>query len=116
MSFKTRKPPISMNIEVKKFNEGVEILSTITVDKSFPEKMRCKATKLKDKILKYSIPFQTEAGEELVAIRLFQNEAVDFLYLLLFKNDNISIKTDYYKILLEEREKIKEQFEEGEKE
>ena len=65
--------------------------------------MAISAQKLKDKILRYGMAFQSN-GEECVTILLFQNEILSLLkILLLIVSVKIDAVTDYYPMIEHKR-------------
>ena len=69
-----------------------------------------KSSKLKEKLLRYSVPIINENEEIKVDIRLYNNEIVDLFYILFYGiEDMISVETNYFDVLLQVREKIKEE-------
>ena len=103
MAYKKRIPPISVELTITKFNSLIEYLSNI-VD----EDKKVVADKLKEKLLRYSIPNITES-ETFIVIRFFSNEAVKLISLLSDKLDYEIQEINYYEILLKNRRKNKEE-------
>ena len=66
-----------------------------------------KSSKMKDKLLRYSVPIAEEDGTTIVDIRFYNNEIVDLFMILFYEIGNIPINTNYYEVLLSVREKIK---------
>lgn len=93
MSFKTKKPPMLFTLSIEQFNKLLEYISD--------EKYK----KLKEKLLKYSIPYLNEKEEEVVDIRLFISEAKDLINCFIEKND-CKPQIEYYSVLLKIREKM----------
>ena len=61
-------------------------------------------------MLRYSVPIKNENEETKVDIRLYNNEIVDLFYILFYGiEDMISVETNYFDVLLQVREKIKEE-------
>ena len=107
MAYSKRIPPIKVKLNVDEFNKLVEILNNmIDYDN---EKISKKSSKIKDKLLKYSVPI-TEDGTEMVDIRFYNNEITDLFYILFYEfENNIPIETNYYDVLVRVREKLKEE-------
>ena len=73
------------------------------------ERIAQKSSKMKDKLLRYSVPITEEDGTEMVDMRFYNNEITDLFYVLFYGIENmISIETNYYDVLVRVREKIKE--------
>ena len=66
-----------------------------------------KSSKMKDKLLRYSVPITEEDGTTIVDMRFYNNEIVDLFMILFYEIGNIPINTNYYEVLLSVREKIK---------
>ncbi|MBE5805991.1 MAG: hypothetical protein E7313_04690 [Clostridiales bacterium] len=105
MAHKRRRPPFHLKFNIRSFNFLLEILS-IYIERE-DELLKEKADKLKTKLLRYSIPYETEQKEELVYIRLFQNEAEDLVYILFNSIDEFEVETNYYEVLVKVRESLK---------
>lgn len=105
MPYQKRIPPVKVELSIESFNYLIEILTRYTNTDN--EKIRELAIKLKDKLLRYSIPRVTEEQEEFVDVRFFTNEASDIISVLLGNIDNMQVDTNYYNVLLSIREKQK---------
>lgn len=101
MAYSKRIPPITVELTTMKFNSLVEYLSNIE-----DAEKKVTANKLKEKLLRYSIPNVTE-GDTFVVVRFFSSEAVQLISLLSDKL-NEECKINYYEILLENRRKSRE--------
>lgn len=107
MAYSKRIPPIKIKLNVEEFNKLVEVLNNM-IDYDV-ETISKKATKMKDKLLRYSVPITEEDGTEIVDMRFYNNEITDLFYVLFYGIENmISIETNYYDVLVRVREKIKE--------
>ena len=104
MSYQDKRPPIRVIISIEEFNKLVEFFS---VGEKMCNEDNNKFTKLVNKLLKYSVPYITEDGDELVELRFFIDEAIDFIYCVIDMND-IEYETQYYSVLLKIREKLRE--------
>ncbi len=113
MAYSKRIPPVKIKLSNIDFNKFIEIL-TIQAE-SEDENISKKSIKLKDKLLRYSVPIKTEEDEILVDIRCYQNEIVDMFYIIFdgLKED-VDYETDYFEVLLKVRESIKQQNQENE--
>lgn len=108
MAYSKRIPPIKIKLNINEFNKLNEILENII--NSDNELYSKKSSKLKEKLLRYSVPIKNENEEIKVDIRLYNNEIVDLFYILFYGiEDMISVETNYFDVLLQVREKIKEE-------
>ena len=108
MAYLKRIPPIKIKLNINEFNKLNEILENII--NSDNELYSKKSAKLKEKLLRYSVPIKNENEEIKVDIRLYNNEIVDLFYILFYGiEDMISVETNYFDVLLQVREKIKEE-------
>lgn len=106
MAYSKRIPPIKIKLNINEFNKLNEILENII--NSDNELYSKKSAKLKEKLLRYSVPIKNE--ETKVDIRLYNNEIVDLFYILFYGiEDMISVETNYFDVLMQVREKIKEE-------
>lgn len=104
MAYSTKVPSLKVKTSIDSFNKLVEILN-IQAENS-DENISKKSIKLKEKLLKYSVPKQTEE-ENFIDIRFYQNEVLDLFHILFDKvKDTISYETNYYEILLEARSQL----------
>lgn len=108
MAYSKRIPPIKIKLNINEFNKLNEILENIiNFDNELYSK---KSSKLKEKLLRYSVPIKNENEEIKVDIRLYNNEIVDLFYIIFYGiEDMISVETNYFDVLLQVREKIKEE-------
>jgi hypothetical protein len=105
MAYAKRTPPIKMKVDIDSFNLLVELVNRYTeVD---DERISVKSTKMKDKLLRYSVPIEDDEKGTIIDIRLFNNEAEDLIYMLFNNVPNIEIKANYFDVLLKVREEIK---------
>lgn len=108
MAYSKRIPPIKIKLNINEFNKLNEILENII--NSDNELYSKKSSKLKEKLLRYSVPIKNENEEIKVDIRLYNNEIVDLFYIIFYGiEDMISVETNYFDVLLQVREKIKEE-------
>lgn len=107
MAYSKRIPPIKIKLNVDEFNKLVEVLNNMIDYEN--ERIAQKSSKMKDKLLRYSVPLTEEDGTEMVDMRFYNNEITDLFYVLFYGIENmISIETNYYDVLVRVREKIKE--------
>lgn len=104
MPYQTKRPPIRVIISIEEFNKLVEFFS---IGEEKHNEKENKFTRVKNKLLKYSVPYITDDDIELVEIRFFIDEVIDFIYCFIDMNDT-NYETQYYSVLLKVREKIKE--------
>ena len=108
MAYSKRIPPIKIKLNVDEFNKLIEALTNIADCDN--ETISNKSTKMKDKLLRYSVPITEEDGTEMVDMRFYNNEITDLFYVLFYGIENmISIETNYFDVLVRVREKIKEE-------
>lgn len=101
MSHLKRTPPIKISVNIPQFNNLLDILNSheTSVDNSISES----AVRLKEKLLRYSIPFN-ESEVRKVEIQFFVNEADEIIYHLLLNCNKKEVNTDYYSVLIKIRE------------
>ena len=108
MAYSKRIPPIKVKLNVDEFNKLVEILNNMIDFED--EKISQKSSKIKDKLLRYSVPIKEDDGTEMVDMRFYNNEITDLFYILFYGvEDIITIETNYYDVLIRVREKLKEE-------
>lgn len=108
MAYSKRIPPIKVKLNVNEFNKLVEILNNMIDFED--EKISKKSSKIKDKLLRYSVPIKEDDGTEMVDMRFYNNEITDLFYILFYGvEDIITIETNYYDVLIKVREKLKEE-------
>lgn len=108
MAYSKRIPPIKIKLNVDEFNKLVEVLNNMIDYEN--ERIAQKSSKMKDKLLRYSVPITEEDGTEMVDMRFYNNEITDLFYILFYGiEDMISIETNYFDVLVRVREKIKEE-------
>ena len=110
MAYSTKIPSIKVKASIDKFNRLVEILNIQSVNSD--DYISNKSTKLKNKLLKFSVPKEDDEGK-FVDIRFYQNEVLD-MFKILFDGikDEVGYETDYYQILLEARSQLNKNNEE----
>lgn len=108
MAYSKRIPPIKVKLNVNEFNKLVGILNNMIDFED--EKISQKSSKIKDKLLRYSVPIKEDDGIEMVDMRFYNNEITDLFYILFYGvEDIITIETNYYDVLIRVREKLKEE-------
>jgi len=107
MPYSTRKPSVQLTIDTDFFNKLVSILNFNKSTNIDDENFSAVAEKLKNKLLRYSVPRVNDEGKEFVDVRFFPNEAGDMIWQLLAWGNDISIEEDYFSILKQNREETK---------
>lgn len=108
MAYSKRVPPIKIKLSNIDFNRFIEILNI--QEQNEDEVISKKSKKIKDKLLRYSVPIKNEEDEILVDIRCYQNEIIDIFYILFDGiKEEVKFETDYFEVLLKVREKMKQQ-------
>ena len=102
MTFQSKKPPINITLAIDEFNKVIEYISKFELSEN--EDIKNKSIKLKEKLLKYSVPI-VDNDKEMVSIRFFVNEVSDILNIFL-RNIDINPTTEYYTVLLKVRDKL----------
>lgn len=104
MAHQTRIPSVKLTLDKDLFNQLINILdynNKLNVD---TENFSMIANKLKEKLLKYSVPRKNDEDVEFVDVRFFPNEASDMIWQLLLRADKNELVEDYYAMLLNNRE------------
>ena len=104
MPYSTRKPSVQLTIDTDFFNKLVSILNFNNATNIEDENFSAVAEKLKNKLLRYSVPRVNDEGKEFVDVRFFPNEAGDMIWQLLAWGNDINIEEDYFSILKQNRE------------
>jgi len=102
MSYQTKTPPIKCALTTEQFNKLVGILYVNEMIEISTDSFSSNARKLKEKLLKYSIPF-TDGDETGVQVGFFANEAQELIYQLLVRVTPFNNDIDFYSILLESK-------------
>lgn len=107
MPYSRRIPPIKIKLSVDDYNKLVQILDNM-IDCG-DEKYSSKSSKMKEKLLRYSVPIVEDDGIITVDIRFYNNEMVDLFKILFYGVGDIDIYTNFFDVLVKVREKIKEE-------
>lgn len=99
MSFQKRTPGIKLTLDKMLFNQLINALDFNIKVNVEDENLSLIASRLKEKLLKYSVPRISDDEVEFVDVRFFPNEAADMIWQLLLLSDKNN-KTDYYSVLL----------------
>lgn len=112
MTYPKRIPPVKVELTIEKFNYLIEMLTRYEQEEN--ERIKSLATKLKDKLLRYSIPRKDEEQETFIDIRFYPNEASEIIYMLIVNIEILPVETNYYEVLLKVREAKKEEYQSNE--
>ena len=112
MPYQRRIPPVKVELTIGKFNYLIEMLTRYLNDEN--ERIKNLSTKLKEKLLRYSIPRETEENETFIDVRFYPNEASEIIYMLIVNAEEIPVDTNYYEVLLKVREVKKEEYQSNE--
>lgn len=94
-----KKPSVKFIVNKGNFNKLMEIL-TFQEKNIVTESWKEKASKLKELLLKYSIPQKNEDGDvSIIDISLFQKEAAELIVLLISAFECLSVDEDYTKLM-----------------
>jgi len=104
MAYSKRIPPIKIRLNVEDFNRLVEIVNIQTENEK--EEIATYSSRMKDKLLRYSIPF-TNDGVVIVEIRFYPREIAEMFYILFDGIEEVDVQTDYFDVLVKVRENIK---------
>lgn len=104
MAYSKRIPPIKIRLNVEDFNRLVEIVNIQTENEK--EEIATSSSRMKDKLLRYSIPF-TNDGVVIVEIRFYPREIAEMFYILFDGIEDVDVQTDYFDVLVKVRENIK---------
>lgn len=104
MSHLTRKPSVQLSLDKSAFNKLISILD-FNIDIDIEEGTFSKsAEKLKNKLLKYSVPRIDDNNLDFIDVRFFPNEASDMIWQLLVLTEKKENNIDYYSELIKNRE------------
>jgi len=104
MAYSKRIPPIKIRLNVEDFNRLVEIVNIQTENEK--EEIATYSSRMKDKLLRYSIPFIND-GVVIVEIRFYPREIAEMFYILFDGIEDVDVQTDYFDVLVKVRENIK---------
>ena len=92
-----KKPSVKFIVNKGNFNKLMGIL-TFQEENIITKEWKENATKLKELLLRYSIPQKDEDGNiSIIDIALFQKEAAELIVLLLSALDRVQVDEDYTK-------------------
>lgn len=92
-----KNPSVKFIVNKGNFNKLMGIL-TFQEENIVTQEWKENATKLKELLLRYSIPQKDEEGEiSIIDIALFQKEAAELIVLLLSALDRVKVDEDYTK-------------------
>lgn len=104
MAFQKKTPPIKIRLNINDFNKLVEVISIQSENEN--EDIKNNSVRLKDKLLRYSIPF-TNDDSVIIEIRFYPREIAEMFYVLFNGIEDVEVKTNYYDVLVKVRENIK---------
>lgn len=107
MSWQSKSPSIRLSIDKSLFNKLISVLDFNISLKIEEENLSSTASKLKEKLMIYSVPrINEEDNTEFVDVRFFPNEAGNMIWQLLSRVSSYIENEDYYNVLKENRKKI----------
>lgn len=110
MPYQSKVPPIKLSVSEDFYNLMIETLvrnENVNVDST--DKY---AKELKEKLLRYGIPYKTDEEKNVVNLRFYTREASEMIMQLLVfivMNCDIELLTDYYSVLVKVREAKKQE-------
>lgn len=104
MAHQTRMPSVKLTLDKALFNQLLGILDYNIKLEVETENFSEIASKMKNKLLNYSVPRTNEEDVEFVDVRFFPNEASDMIWQLLLRADKNETVDDYFSILIKNRE------------
>lgn len=104
MAHQTRMPSVKLTLDKGLFNQLISVLDYNIKLEVDSENFSSIASKLKEKLLHYSVPRINDEDEEFVDVRFFPNEASDMIWQLLLRADKNEIVEDFFTILISNRE------------
>jgi hypothetical protein len=104
MAFQKKTPPIKIRLNINDFNKLVEVISIQSENEN--EDIKNNSVRLKEKLLRYSIPF-TNDDSVIIEIRFYPREIAEMFYVLFNGIEDVEVKTNYYDVLVKVRENIK---------
>lgn len=108
MAYQDRTPPVGINVDKEFFNILIQIL--VNNEKVKVDDTHKYAKELKEKLLKFSVPYSDEKDKkEMVRVRFYPNEASEMLWQLALGYVKLKPEADYHTVLLKLRESNKEE-------
>lgn len=102
--YPSRVPPIKIRLNTDLYNMLIQVLRNN--EKIGEEKFKLTATKLKEKLLTFSVPRENENNEVEIDVRLYNNESAQvILQLMNYFHNSINVEDNYYSALKTIREK-----------
>lgn len=103
MSYEKKLPSIRVVLKTENYNKLIELLSDIEgID---IEEIKKKGEDIKDKALKYAQPLE----DDNILMRFYPSQMEILVYILLFNSKEVKVSEDYYKILMNNKEKWKKE-------
>lgn len=107
MSWQSKSPSIRLSIDKNLFNKLMSVLDFNISLNIEEETFSSTASKLKEKLMTYSVPrINEEDNTEFVDVRFFPNEAGNMIWQLLSRASSYIENEDYYNVLKENRKKL----------
>lgn len=107
MSWQSKSPSIRLSIDKSLFNKLMSVLDFNISLNIEEENFSSTASKLKEKLMTYSVPrINEEDNTEFVDVRFFPNEAGNMIWQLLSRASSYIENEDYYNVLKENRKKL----------
>ena len=107
MSWQSKSPSIRLSIDKSLFNKLMSVLDFNISMNIEEENFSSTASKLKKKLMTYSVPrINEEDNTEFVDVRFFPNEAGNMIWQLLARASSYIENEDYYNVLKENRKKL----------
>lgn len=103
-NYSNRIPPIKIELSKEGFNNFIQFLTELT--NSEDQEVKEITTKIKDKLLKYSVPQVAEDGTKKVSIRFYMSESSEIINQFINTLKMYS-EVDYYSVLEKVRESYK---------
>lgn len=105
MAYVKRIPPIKLILTISEYNTLIGVL-TKNFDEVSDDDVKELAKMTKEKLLKYSIPHDSQENKVEIDVRLYLNEAADIISQLLLNISKSTKEVNYYQVLLKVRENM----------
>lgn len=100
MAHQSRIPSVKLTLDKDLFNQLINILDYNSKLDINEENFSIIANRLKEKLLKYSVPRINDENIEFVDVRFFPSEASDMIWQLLLRAEKHEVTSDYYSMLI----------------
>lgn len=105
MAYVKRIPPIKLILTISEYNTLIGALTKNFEDVD-DENIKELSKMTKEKLLKYSIPHDSQENITEIDVRLYLNEAADIISQLLLNISKVTKEVNYYQVLLKVRENM----------